>query len=42
MSEEIQRRVIHVADAVIAGQGNGPLNPQIMFLKLAVVTPVVS
>lgn len=27
MSEEIQRRVIHIADAVIAGQGNGPLAP---------------
>jgi len=27
MSEEIQRRVIHVADAVVAGQGNGPLAP---------------
>jgi hypothetical protein len=27
MSEEIQRRVIHVADAVMAGQGNGPLAP---------------
>jgi uncharacterized protein (DUF362 family) len=27
MSEEIQRRVIHLADAVIAGQGNGPLAP---------------
>jgi uncharacterized protein (DUF362 family) len=27
MKEEIQRRVIHIADAVIAGQGNGPLAP---------------
>ena len=25
--EEVQRRVIHVADAVVAGQGNGPLAP---------------
>jgi hypothetical protein len=28
ISEEIQRRVIHVADAVVAGQGDGPLAPQ--------------
>jgi len=28
MSEEIQRRVIHVADAIVAGQGNGPLAPE--------------
>lgn len=34
MSEEIQRRVIHVADAVIAGQGNGPLAPQPLELGL--------
>jgi len=27
MQEEIQRRVIHIVDAVIAGQGNGPLAP---------------
>jgi uncharacterized protein (DUF362 family) len=27
VSNEIQRRVIHVADAVVAGQGNGPLAP---------------
>jgi uncharacterized protein (DUF362 family) len=27
MGQEIQRRVIHIADAVIAGQGNGPLAP---------------
>jgi hypothetical protein len=25
--DEVQRRVIHVADAVVAGQGNGPLAP---------------
>jgi uncharacterized protein (DUF362 family) len=28
MSEEMQRRVIHIADAVVAGQGNGPLAPE--------------
>jgi len=27
MGDAIQRRVIHIADAVIAGQGNGPLAP---------------
>lgn len=27
MHETIQRRVIHIADAVVAGQGNGPLAP---------------
>jgi uncharacterized protein (DUF362 family) len=27
ISNEIQRRVIHIADAVIAGEGNGPLAP---------------
>ncbi|MGA2003788.1 MAG: DUF362 domain-containing protein [Terriglobales bacterium] len=36
MSEEIQRRVIHVADAVIAGQGNGPLAPQPLELGLLI------
>ena len=34
MSEEIQRRVVHVADAVIAGQGNGPLAPDPLELGL--------
>lgn len=34
MSDEIQRRVIHVADAVVAGQGNGPLAPQPLSLGL--------
>jgi uncharacterized protein (DUF362 family) len=34
MSEQIQRRVIHIADAVIAGQGNGPLAPQPLNLGL--------
>lgn len=28
MSDVIQRRVIHIADAVLAGQGNGPLAPE--------------
>jgi uncharacterized protein (DUF362 family) len=27
MADEVQRRVIHVADAVVAGQGDGPLAP---------------
>jgi uncharacterized protein (DUF362 family) len=27
MTKDIQRRVIHIADAVVAGQGNGPLAP---------------
>lgn len=34
MSDEIQRRVLHVADAVIAGQGNGPLAPDPLSLGL--------
>lgn len=28
LADEIQRRVIHIADAVIAGQGDGPLAPE--------------
>jgi len=34
MLDEIQRRVIHVADAVVAGQGNGPLAPDPLNLGL--------
>jgi uncharacterized protein (DUF362 family) len=34
ISDEIQRRVIHIADAVVAGQGNGPLAPQPLNLGL--------
>lgn len=34
MSNEMQRRVIHIADAVIAGQGNGPLAPDPLELGL--------
>jgi uncharacterized protein (DUF362 family) len=34
MSGEMQRRVIHIADAVIAGQGNGPLAPDPLELGL--------
>ena len=34
MSEEMQRRVIHIADAIIAGQGNGPLAPEPLELGL--------
>lgn len=28
MSDKVQRRVIHITDAVVAGQGNGPLSPE--------------
>ncbi len=34
MSEQMQRRVIHVADSIIAGQGNGPLAPEPLELGL--------
>ena len=34
MSEEMQRRVIHIADAIVAGQGNGPLAPDPLELGL--------
>lgn len=34
MSDEIQRRVLHIADAVVAGQGNGPLAPDPLPLAL--------
>jgi uncharacterized protein (DUF362 family) len=34
MSDEIQRRVIHIADAIVAGQGNGPLAPEPLDLGL--------
>jgi hypothetical protein len=34
MTDEVQRRVIHVADAVVAGQANGPLAPQPLSLAL--------
>jgi uncharacterized protein (DUF362 family) len=34
MSNDVQRRVIHIADAVIAGQGNGPLAPDPLELGL--------
>jgi len=36
MSDEMQRRVIHIADAVIAGQGNGPLAPEPLDLGLLI------
>src|SRR5258706_11902974 len=36
MSDEIQRRVLHIADAVIAGQGNGPLAPDPLALGLII------
>lgn len=34
MSDEMQRRVIHIADAIVAGQGNGPLAPEPLELGL--------
>ena len=34
MSDVPQRRVIHLADAVVAGQGDGPLSPQPLSLGL--------
>jgi len=34
MSDEIQRRVLHIADAVVAGQGNGPLAPDPLALAI--------
>ncbi len=34
MGDEPQRRVVHLVDAVIAGQGNGPLTPEPLSLGL--------
>jgi uncharacterized protein (DUF362 family) len=34
MADEPQRRVVHVVDAIVAGQGNGPLAPQPLALGL--------
>lgn len=34
MAEESQRRVVHLADAIVAGQGDGPLSPQPLPLGL--------
>jgi uncharacterized protein (DUF362 family) len=28
MADNVQRRVIHITDAIVAGQGNGPLAPE--------------
>ena len=36
LGDEIQRRVIHVADAVVAGQSNGPLAPEPLNLGLII------
>ncbi|HEX8185823.1 MAG TPA: hypothetical protein VF747_13750, partial [Blastocatellia bacterium] len=36
LADEPQRRVIHLVDAVIAGQGNGPLSPEPLPMKLVV------
>jgi len=34
MSNSPSRRVVHVSDAIVAGQGNGPLSPQPLPLRL--------
>jgi hypothetical protein len=34
MSDEIQRRVVHIVDAVVAGDNNGPLSPDPLPLGL--------
>ena len=34
MSDQIQRRVLHIGDAIVAGQGNGPLAPDPLALGL--------
>ena len=34
LSDTVQRRVLHLVDAVTAGQGNGPLSPQPLALGL--------
>ncbi len=34
MSEDLQRHVIHIADAIVGGQGNGPLAPEPLELGL--------
>jgi uncharacterized protein (DUF362 family) len=36
LGDEIQRRVIHVADSVVAGQSNGPLAPEPLNLGLVI------
>jgi uncharacterized protein (DUF362 family) len=36
MSDVLQRRVIHIADAIVAGQGNGPLSPDPLPMGLLV------
>jgi len=36
MAEEVQRRVIHITDAIVAGQGKGPLSPEPLPLGLIV------
>jgi uncharacterized protein (DUF362 family) len=34
LSDEVQRRVLHIVDAVVAGQGDGPLAPQPLSMGL--------
>ena len=36
LGDEIQRRVIHVADSIVAGQSNGPLAPEPLNLGLII------
>jgi uncharacterized protein (DUF362 family) len=36
MADEVQRRVIHITDAIVAGQGNGPLSPEPLPMGLIV------
>lgn len=33
MSDVVQRRVIHIVDAIVAGQGDGPLSPEELHLN---------
>ena len=36
LADGVQRRVVHVVDAMVAGQGNGPLAPEPLALGLLV------
>lgn len=36
MADKVQRRVIHITDAIVAGQGNGPLSPEPLPMGLVV------
>ena len=39
LADQVQRTVIHVADAIVAGQGDGPLSPQPLPLGLLFAAP---